>query len=125
MSARLSRRSIAKHVAERLIAGDDSVIEEMAGMLIAERREREADLIVSDIESWLDNHGVSVVTVESARKIDDKTKDQIQKLFSGKKVYLREVIRPELIGGCRIITAKQILDTTLAKKLTSLRTMKV
>ena len=125
MAGRLSRRKLAIHAAERLIAGDSAVVDELAALLIDERREREADLLVRDIEDQLAQRGEMVVVVEAARTIDSDTKRQIEQLFPGKNVSIREVIRPELIGGFRLMTPTQLLDISLAKKLTDLRAMKV
>lgn len=125
MAGRLSRRKLAIHAAERLIAGDSAVVDELAALLIDERREREADLLVRDIEDQLAQRGEMVVVVEAARTIDSDTKRQIEQLFPGKNVSIREVIRPELIGGFRLMTPTQLLDISLAKKLSDLRAMKV
>lgn len=125
MAGRLSRRKLAIHAAERLIAGDSAVVDELAALLIDERREREADLLVRDIEDQLAQRGEMVVVVEAARTIDSDTKRQIEQLFPGKNVSIREVIRPELIGGFRLMTPAQLLDISLAKKLSDLRAMKV
>lgn len=125
MAGRLSRRKLAIHAAERLIADDSAVVDELAALLIDERREREADLLVRDIEDQLAQRGEMVVVVEAARTIDSDTKRQIEQLFPGKNVSIREVIRPELIGGFRLMTPTQLLDISLAKKLSDLRAMKV
>ena len=80
--ARTLRRKLAQHAAERLLAGDAAVIDELAALIIAERREREIDLLVQDIEAELAERGTVVVTVESARALDAATKDAIKRLLS-------------------------------------------
>ena len=80
--ARTLRRKLAQHAAERLLAGDAAVIDELAALIIAERREREIDLLVQDIEAELAERGTVVVTVESARALDAATKDTIKRLLS-------------------------------------------
>ena len=79
--ARTLRRKLAQHAAERLLAGDAAVIDELAALIIAERREREIDLLVQDIEAELAERGTVVVTVESARALDAATKDEIKRLL--------------------------------------------
>ena len=64
--ARTSRRRLAEYVAERLLADDVSVIAELAALIVTERREREIELIVRDIEDSLARRGVLVATVETA-----------------------------------------------------------
>ena len=125
MSVKLSRRQLARYVAERLLKGDDSVVDELASLLIEEGRQRELKLIVRDIETYLAEAGEVVVTVEVARELDAGTRSQIEQMFAGKKVHINQVLAPELIGGCRIITPTQMLDASLAKQLTALKTAKI
>lgn len=125
MSQKLSRRKISSYAAEQLLAGNNEVIDMVAALLVEEGRTRETDLIKRDIETQLADRGLVVVNVEVARPIDSATKKQIEQMFTGKEVRLNEVINPSLIGGMRITTPSQVLDSTVAKKLTVLRTMKV
>ena len=125
MSGRLSRRTLATYVAKRLADGDKRVIDELAAFLIAESREREADILVRDIENQLAEFGELVITVESAHQIDERTKRQVKQMFADKKVHIREQINPELIGGVKITTPTQMLDQTVATRLANLRAMKV
>ena len=80
--ARTLRRKLARHAAERLLAGDVAVIDELAALIVSERREREIDLLVQDIEAELAERGTVVATVESARALDAATKDAIKRLLS-------------------------------------------
>ncbi|QHU90281.1 hypothetical protein GWK74_01955 [Candidatus Saccharibacteria bacterium oral taxon 488] len=80
--ARTLRRKLAQHAAERLLTGDAAVIDELAALIIAERREREIDLLVQDIEAKLAELGMIVATVESATPLDAATKDAIKRLLS-------------------------------------------
>ena len=125
MSARLSRRTLATYAAERLLAGDSTIIDELAALLIEERRTREADLLAADIEYQLAERGELVVTVETARPLAQSARHEIEAMFSGKTVHIREIIEPALIGGFRMMTPSQLLDATIASRLASLRTMKV
>lgn len=150
--ARTLRRKLAQHAAERLLAGDAAVIDELAALIIAERREREIDLLVQDIEAELAERGTVVATVESARALDAATKDEIKRLLlsnsgmeslasvegrsaarapetegSGQSVnvLLRESIDQALIGGFRLRTPTATLDATVLKKLNDLRAKKI
>lgn len=80
--ARTLRRKLARHVAERLLKGDVTVIDELAALIVHERREREIDLLVQDIEVELAERGTIVATVESATSLDEATKDAIKRLLS-------------------------------------------
>ena len=78
----VSRRKLAKYAAEQLLAGNDAVLEEIAGFLIYEKHEREVELLARDIEVELAERGTVVATVESARALDAATKDEIKKLLA-------------------------------------------
>ena len=131
--ARTLRRKLARYAAERLLAGDTTVIDELAALIISERREREIDLLVQDIEAELAERGTVVATVESARALDLATKDEIKNLLSSKtnasdqdvKVLLRESIDQALIGGFKLRTPTATLDATVLKKLNDLRAKKI
>lgn len=122
---RVSRRALAQHAAERLLAGDAAVIEELAALLVAEGRQRDAALLVRDIEGAMAERGTVVATVESARALDAATRRSIEELLGdATQIHLREVVRPELIGGVKITTPTQVMDATIAKKLDTLRAKK-
>ena len=129
----VSRRKLAKYAAEQILAGNDAVLEEIAGLLIYEKHEREVDLLVRDIEAELAERGEIVASVESARALDDSTRRKIEQFLataaSGKnskpKVSLRESIDPTLIGGLKLRTPTATLDATVLKKLNDLRAKKI
>lgn len=78
----VSRRKLAKYAAEQILAGNDAVLEEIAGFLVHEKHEREVELLARDIEVELAERGTVVATVESARVLDAATKGAIKKLLS-------------------------------------------
>lgn len=125
MAGRLSRRALATFVAKELLAGNDQIIDWLAALLIEERREREADLLVRDIESILADSGQMIVQVDTARPLDAATKQEIESIFDQHEVHIKETVRPELIGGVKITTPTQSLDRTIAKKLEMLRTAEI
>ena len=129
----VSRRKLAKYAAEQILAGNDAVLEEIAGLLIYEKHEREVDLLVRDIEAELAERGEIVASVESARALDDNTRRKIEQFLatvasdknSKPKVSLRESIDPTLIGGFKLRTPTAALDATVSKKLNDLRAKKI
>ena len=127
----VSRRKLAKYAAEQLLAGNDAVLEEIAGFLVYEKHEREVELLARDIEVELAERGTVVATVESARALDLATKDEIKNLLSSNasdqdiNVLLRESIDQALIGGFNLRTPTATLDATIAKKLNDLRAKKI
>lgn len=123
---RVSRRTLARYAAERLLDGDAKVMDELAALLVSEGRQRELDLLVRDIESAMAERGTVVATVESARALDAATRRTIEELLGGAaQIHLREVVRPELIGGVKVTTPTQAMDATIAKKLHTLRAKKI
>jgi len=125
----VSRRKLAKYAAEQILAGNDAVLEEIAGLLIYEKHEREVDLLVRDMAE----RGEIVASVESARVLDDNTRRKIEQFLataasdknSKPKVSLRESINPTLIGGFKLQTPTATLDATVSKKLNDLRAKKI
>ncbi len=123
--ARTSRRKLAEYVAERLLEDDSSVIKELAALIIADRREREIELIVCDIEDSLAQRGTLVATVETATRLTDKVRAEIINLLDSPDVRLREIVAPELIGGVRVRTPGAVLDETIVQKLHTLKSKKI
>lgn len=121
MTQWLSRRTLAAFAAREILAGNERVFEQLAALLVEERREREADMLVRDIEAQLAEAGHVVARVETARALDGTARAEVEAMFAGKTVYIQEVVRPELIGGLRVVTPTQALDGTIAKKLKTLR----
>lgn len=78
----VSRRKLSKYAAEQILAGNDAVLEEIAGFLVHEKHEREVELLARDIEVELAERGTIVATVESATPLDVATKDAIKRLLS-------------------------------------------
>ena len=129
----VSRRKLAKYAAEQVMAGNDTIMEEIASLLVYEKRQREIELLVRDVEAELAEHGEIVASVESARKLDVDTKREIEKYLMSavgannnkSKVTLKESIDPTLIGGFKLRTPTATLDATIAKKLNDLRAKKI
>ena len=129
----VSRRKLAKYAAEQIMDGNDTIMEEIASLLVYEKRQREIELLVRDVEAELAEHGEIVASVESARKLDVDTKREIEKYLMSavgannnkSKVTLKESIDPTLIGGFKLRTPTATLDATIAKKLNDLRAKKI
>lgn len=139
---RVSRRTLARYAAERVLAGDASVVDELAALLVSEGRQRELELLVRDIESALAERGTVVASVESAKPLEGATRRAVEQLLSDAvaqqqptsgttearrrvTVKLRERVDPSLIGGVKITTPTQVMDATIRKKLHTLRAKKI
>lgn len=115
----VSRRKLAKYAAEQLLAGNDAVLEEIAGFLVHEKHEREVELLARDIEVELAERGMIVATVESATPLGEATKDAIKRLLSSNSgmesltsVEGRSAARaPETDGSDRATQHVELPDT--------------
>ena len=125
MATRTSRRKLAEHVADRLASGDINVIRELAALIIIEKRERELDLIVGEIEAKLADRGILIATVETATPLTDKIRQEIADILGYSEVELREIVKPELTGGIRVRTPSAMMDETVIQKLHTLKSRKI
>jgi F-type H+-transporting ATPase subunit delta len=127
MAARLSRRKIAHHVTDKLLAGVKlaPVMKEVAAFLVETRRTREFDLLVRDIEGELAAKGVVVADVVSAYPLADELKKQIGELVGAKDLQLRSTVDPEVLGGMRIDVPGRRFDGTLRHKLAALKAKQI
>lgn len=127
--ARLSRRSIAEYVATSLVEGKPSkaqLFRELAAFLIEERRTKELDVIVRDIEYHLSQKGHVQTTVTSAYDLTVETKKALQAFVKSETnatdVQLTNIVEPTVLGGVKITIPGRELDQTVARQLTVLKT---
>lgn len=127
--SQLTRRQLARYAAGQLVAGNQSVIDELAAYLLDERRVKELELLVSDIENELVVRGVAVAHVMTARTLEvtlrTKLNSRLKKELGVDEVYMNETIEPELIGGFKVRAAGREIDASLSRKINQLKTMKV
>jgi F0F1-type ATP synthase delta subunit len=126
MAERLSRRKIAKYVADNVSKGVavDEVISEVAAYLIDSRRTRELALVVRAIEDELADRGEVIANVTTARTLDNSLKKSVESLVRAKTIHLRESIDESVIGGVKIDLPGATLDATIKRKLLALRQAK-
>lgn len=128
MSVRLSRRKLSNYYAISLKNGVDSskLASQLASYLIETNRTKELQLIISDIEYQLSLRGVVSADVTSAHDLDDLTrkaiKGFIQKSTNADTIQLTEHLDESLLGGIKLEFAGLKLDTTIARRLNTLKT---
>ena len=122
MATRLTRRKIALHVAEKLLAGVSTAaaVKNAAAYLVAAGRAREIELLVRDIEDILAEKGVVVANITTAFPITDTLRSEVRTMLGG-KAQLREMIDPSVLGGIKIDLPGKQYDATIQRKLTALR----
>jgi len=124
MAGTISRRKLAAHVADELLAGNTKAVDELAAYLVTERRTKEAELLVRDIETALAQRGEVVADVVAARTLTPEARTALKNLVAhasgATNVTLRESIDPSVIGGARVATPSMLFDGTVASKLEKL-----
>ena len=127
--AKISRRQLSSYVAEALVNGDNTVIDQVAAYLVDNRRVKEADLLVRDIEKSLESRGTVVAHITSAHVLDESQKKEIESLLKGKyganHVDSSLEIDADLLGGVVIRTASDELDGSLRRNINRLKAIKV
>ncbi len=127
MPGRLSRRKITSYIADQLTSGHDSthLVMELAAFLIDTKRTNELDLVIRDIEYELKNRGIVLAHITSAFDLTSATQAAISKLIKdqtgAKEIELQKFIDPDAIGGVKIDIPGMQLDSTIARRLTTLR----
>lgn len=123
MAVRLSRQKIAAYAADYITAGKDMqvLVQQIAGLLVEERRTREIELIIRSVYELLESKGVVVAEVVSARALTDATKKKIAELTSAQELHIQETVDPSVIGGMRVTTPTRQLDATISRRIAELR----
>lgn len=126
--AGLSRRQLAVYGADQLLSNKSlkAVAAELAAMLVASRRQNQAELLASDIAWELEVRGkVANTQVISARALSENLRRQIishvKRAAKVENVIIDEQIDDSVIGGLRIDTAAHSWDKTIKRKLTDIR----
>ena len=126
--ATLSRRRIASYISEQLIVSGESakIVNQLAAYLIDTKRTKELEVIIRDIEFELQKRGVVLAEITSATKLSDAThkviKEFIQSQTNAQDIFLRQFVDPEVLGGVKIDLPGSQLDSTVLRRLTTLRT---
>ena len=125
----ISRRQLASYVAESLVAGKTEVIDQLSAFLISNRRVKEVDSLVRDIEKALESHGTLVAHVTSARSLDSVQQNKIESLlkerYNAKYVAVDSLTNEDLLGGVIVRTAGDELDSSLRRNINRLKAIKV
>lgn len=122
----LSRIQVAKYASDIIANGSNASRQEMiikvSAWLIATGRSRQVSYMAKDIAKALSDKGYTLVTITTARPLQESTKTVINKYLSDKfghdnKFEVIELIDPKVVGGVLIDTPNGILDLTIKNKL--------
>lgn len=128
MAIRLSRRKIASYYAQALLDGTNGqkLALQLAAYLIESGRTKELVSIISDIEYQLSLSGVVLANITSAHELSSLTRaavvDLIKKTTNATDIQLKEYIDTNVLGGVKLEFTGFELDTTIARRLTKLKT---
>lgn len=128
MANTLSRRRIAGYISEKLISDGQStkLVNQLAAYLIDSGRTKELEIIIRDIEYELQKRGVVLAQITTASKLSGATEKVITEFIKSKtdaqKIFLRQFVDPEVLGGVKIDLPGSQLDSTILRRLTTLRT---
>jgi ATP synthase F1 delta subunit len=126
--AKISRRAIARVVADKLSAGKTdgkTIMREVAAYLLDNNMTGDADTLINDIaeELYLQT-GRLVVEVTSAHALTDDARGNLvkylQETTQAKSVELHEMIDESLLGGLIAKTPSAELDVSVRSKLRQL-----
>lgn len=124
----ISRRLIARSVAERIVAGEASakVMRQLAAYVVEHRLQKQIGMILKDVEAELAARGVVTAEVTTATKLPAEAYAMIEKYIQSSTgasdVQTTTRIDPDLIGGVVIRTPGKTVDTSVATQLKRLRT---
>lgn len=128
MARKLSRRSLALHVATHLVNGkpQKEIALQLAAYLMSTRRTKELGSIIRDVQYYLADRGHIAGTVFSAQELSAVTLKELESFTRGKtgaqNVTFDTEVDESLIGGVRIQIPGYELDTTISRQLTILKT---
>lgn len=128
MARKISRRSLALHVATHLVNGkpQKEIALQLGAYLVLTRRTKELDSIIRDIQFYLADHGHIAGTVTSAHELSISTVKAIESFTKdatgAKHVSFDRAIDESLIGGIKVQIPGYELDSTVARQLTILKT---
>ncbi len=96
-------------------------LQQFVAVLACNNKLKQGDNIIGEFEKYIKKQeGIVEIKIESARKLDEETLEEIKKVF-GKKVEATTKTRKKILGGVRVKTGDRILDGSLKAQLTNLK----
>lgn len=129
MATKLTRRAVTRYVADQLVSGADAnnVIAQLAAYLVVQRKTKQIDSFIADIEIELAARGVVVADVTTARPLSEELRQSVETLIAtqtgGRHVALREHVDRDIIGGMIIRSAGTEYDRSIKRAVRALRSV--
>ncbi len=126
---KISNKDIAKAALSEINAGKASsdVAKRVAAYLVNERRSKDADSVVRQIERLLGQDGQVELNITTARGISEELLTSIKNVFAegAKKVIINEKQDPSVLGGVLVESGEQRLDLTVRRQIQRLKGVRV
>ncbi len=128
MARKLSRRTLATHFANEVIAGVSvkKLSRQLAAYLIESRRTNELSLMTREIQYRLSEKGHVMGTVTTAHELSAATKSAIEAFAKqqskAQSLQLDTIVDNSVLGGVKLNLPGYELDTTVSRQLTILKT---
>jgi F0F1-type ATP synthase delta subunit len=124
----ISRRQVARYAADQIAGGakNRKVAQYLAAYLSETKATRQTDLLIADIEKFLDqDHGHSSVHVSSVHELTAELKKQIIKKLgiTNSGVEINETTDSELLGGVIVSSAGKQYDGSLKTSIKQLKAL--
>ena len=128
MARKLSRRALATHYVNGVLAGvsQKKLSLQLAAYLIESRRTKELNLMIRDIQYYLAENGHIIGTLTTAHEVSSSMQTAIEayakKKTGAKHLQLDPLVDENVLGGLKLNVPGYELDTTIARQLTILKT---
>lgn len=128
MSARTSRRALARYAADQLLAGKRpaGLAKQLAAIMVESGHADDAEFLLGDIAWELEKRqALAIGRVTSAspltKTLEAALKTQLKKATKAHEVLLEKQIDKALLGGLKVETSGRVWDLSVAHELSQLR----
>lgn len=99
-----------------------AVISNLVELLVKNRRLRQASRIIDEFVNYAKKQeGITDLVITSARKLDKKTIEEIEKVF-GSKIASVQKVDPQLIGGVLVVKDREsIFDASIKMQVQEIK----
>lgn len=123
----VSRRVLARYIAQQLSAGADrgKLLQELAAYLVVHKQVAQLDMVIADIARNLADMGTVKATVTVAHPLTSELKQAVEayvaRIEHADTVQIDEVVEPGQLGGIIIETPRKRFDASVLAQLKRLR----
>ncbi len=126
--AQLTRTELAQVLVTLIEETKDAkqLAQAIASFLVEQRMTKDLDSLMRDVQKLRADRGLVEATATTAHPLGNSLRSEITELIrkhnnQAKAVIINEVTDTDVVGGIRIETDEQLLDTTVRTKLDKLK----